>query len=350
MTTANEEILNNQVRHSIAIERFKDGTLRKMISLLNKAEDDLVEKIAGRLARIEKRGFDLGKDTTKRLNKLLSEVKEQREALYIVLRDELKIELDDFAIEEALFQVKMTEAAVKVELNRTTAARLKAITVSQPFRGRILRDWAGNLARNDVRRIQDAIKVGVVEGQTTDQIIRAVTGTKAQRYKNGILEISRREASAVVRTAVAHVNNRAREEVWQANKDIVKGVQWVSTLDGRTSAICRARDNEVYPVSSGPRPPSHFNCRSIVVAYFGKVQGQRASAIGPVPASVSYGDWLRAQPTAVQNEVLGKTKAQLFRKGGLKIDRFVDKTGKELTLAELRTNNKEIYDKVIPAE
>jgi len=57
--------------------------------------------------------------------------------------------------------------------------------------------------------------------------------------------------------------------------------------------------------------------------------------IGTVPADLTYDDWLRGQPIEFQNEVLGRRKAVLFRKG-LKLDRFVDETGRQLTTEQLR--------------
>tara|TARA_R100000005_G_C5000015_1_gene206816 strand:+ start:3569 stop:4795 length:1227 start_codon:yes stop_codon:yes gene_type:complete len=57
--------------------------------------------------------------------------------------------------------------------------------------------------------------------------------------------------------------------------------------------------------------------------------------IGSVPADLTYDDWLRGQPVEFQNEVLGRRKAVLFRKG-LKLDRFVDSTGRQLTIEQLR--------------
>lgn len=50
----------------------------------------------------------------------------------------------------------------------------------------------------------------------------------------------------------------------------------------------------------------------------------------------SYSDWLKRQPEAVQNDILGATKAQLFRDGKLTLDRFVDSKGRVLTLEELK--------------
>jgi len=57
---------------------------------------------------------------------------------------------------------------------------------------------------------------------------------------------------------------------------------------------------------------------------------------GQVPASQTYAEFLRNQPVQFQNEVMGKTKAALFRKGGLALDKFTNAAGKEYTIADLR--------------
>lgn len=57
--------------------------------------------------------------------------------------------------------------------------------------------------------------------------------------------------------------------------------------------------------------------------------------VGQVPADVDYDTWLRRQPAAFQDDVLGPGRAAAFRKG-LKLDKFVDRAGNELTLDELK--------------
>jgi len=57
--------------------------------------------------------------------------------------------------------------------------------------------------------------------------------------------------------------------------------------------------------------------------------------IGRVPAKTNHDSWLRTQKSGFQNDVLGKAKADIFR-GGVKLDKFVDKRGAELTLPQLR--------------
>jgi Na+-transporting NADH:ubiquinone oxidoreductase subunit NqrA len=51
---------------------------------------------------------------------------------------------------------------------------------------------------------------------------------------------------------------------------------------------------------------------------------------------VNYDRWLRRQPVAFQNDVLGVAKGKLFRQGGLTLDRFISRAGDELTLEQLR--------------
>lgn len=345
--TPNDKILDGQVLHAISIERYKTGQINKILALLNKAEADLEATILRRLAKIEERGFDIGKDTTARLNVLLAQIRDQRKALYESIGADLSESMISLAHQEADFQATLmnTAIAVDLEMQMPTAQRLRAIVTAQPMRGAILKSWAQTLATDDVKRISDAVKVGIVEGKTTDQIVRAITGTKKLKYSDGVLAISRRDATAVVRTAITHTVNRAREELWEQNADIIEGVQWVSVLDGRTSPACRANDGKIFEVGKGPRPPAHFNCRSITVAYFGPelIIGSRASINGPVPADLKYEDWLKRQPAAIQDDILGKAKGKVFRDGDLSLDRFVDGNGKEYTLDQMRIRDRAAF-------
>lgn len=81
------------------------------------------------------------------------------------------------------------------------------------------------------------------------------------------------------------------------------------------------------------------NCRSTAVGLLPgqtKLYGTRASANGPIDANTTFGGWLKDQPAGVQDEVLGPKRAQLFRSGGLEIDRFTNDRGQWLTLDQLR--------------
>ena len=103
-------------------------------------------------------------------------------------------------------------------------------------------------------------------------------------------------------------------------------VRWVSVLDGKTTAICRARSGKIYDAGSGPRPPAHARCRSIVVPYFeGKGDAEEPT----------YSDWLKKQTPERVRQILGKTKGDMFLHGELSLEDMVTAKGRELTLKEL---------------
>jgi len=75
--------------------------------------------------------------------------------------------------------------------------------------------------------------------------------------------------------------------------------------------------------------------RSIETARARKAYGK--NVIGSVPADTTYPEFLKRQPKAFQEEVLGKQKAQWFREGKLTVDKMVNpRTLKPLTLDEIR--------------
>jgi SPP1 gp7 family putative phage head morphogenesis protein len=348
--TANEEILNANIRHAIWLERYKTGVAKNIIALLNAVDADLRDQLTLRLMKIEERGYDLSAVTTQRILKMIDTLVLMRSDLYTSAQEETRKVLVDFAEYEASFQARIIHEAVDVKIDMPSVSQFKALVVSRPFQGRILREWFTSLRTNDAKRLQDAIKIGIAEGQTTSQIVQRVIGTKAAKYRDGILEKSRHEAYSVVNTAIAHVATQSADELYQANSDIIKGVQWVSVLDSRTTPTCQARDGKVFPIDSGPRPPAHWNCRSRVVPYLGatSVKGQRASMIGPVPSDMTYSEWLKKQPIALQNEALGVKKATLFREGGLTLDRFVDNSGRAYTLDELKQRDNHAWQQAFP--
>jgi SPP1 gp7 family putative phage head morphogenesis protein len=98
----------------------------------------------------------------------------------------------------------------------------------------------------------------VIEGQTTQQIVQRIKGTRALKYADGLLDISRRNLTAIVRTAVAHTQNFARARMMKANEDILKGEQFVAVLDSKTSPICQGLDGKIFDLGKAPVPPLHI--------------------------------------------------------------------------------------------
>lgn len=350
--TANEHLLDAVVRHQVYLQRYSNNVVAKIVALLNRTDADLVNRLIARDPSAIKGSF-----TTKRLQKLLDEIRVINRDAYNKSEISLTAQLTELASYEAALAEREIRAAapIKLEIVKPTAEMLRAAVTARPFQGRLMKDWFVGLEATRYQRMRDGITIGYTEGETIDQMVTRLRGTRALNYRDGILEISRRDADAVVRTAVSHVASSARGELYRSNEPLVKAEAWVSTLDTHTTPICRARDGKIYPVGEGPRPPAHIRCRSAtapVLASWDELgidleeapAGTRASMNGQVAADLSYGDWLGQQHADVVDEVLGKTRSELFRKGDLKVGDFVNDQGHQYTLTELRRRDAAAFE------
>ena len=71
-------------------------------------------------------------------------------------------------------------------------------------------------------------------------------------FQDGALQMSRANAANIAKTAVGHLAATARESFASANNDLIKGKQWLSTLDNRTTPQCRIRDRLKYTLNNKP--------------------------------------------------------------------------------------------------
>lgn len=96
------------------------------------------------------------------------------------------------------------------------------------------------------------------------------------------------------------------------------------------------------------------NCRSTTIPAVkpeydmgAKVQGERpsigADGVEQVNAKTTYGGWLKRQPREFVDEALGVERSRLFRSGKLKLDKFVDPTGRVYTLEQLERMNPLVF-------
>lgn len=217
----------------------------------------------------------------------------------------------------------------------------------------VLNDLLSGWGDNERNRLLRGVQTGFLQGQTTRQIVSGVAGA------GGLADISERNVMTVVRTAVSHVSNTARDEVYSSNNDIVQKYQWVSTLDSRTSTVCKSRDGQKYAIGKGPMPPAHPNCRSTTIPIIeddfldfldeGAVRAARGANGGTqVDASTSYYDFLKQQPAWFQDEALGPVRGKIFRNSGISPEEFrvisVDGFGRPLTLQQMADLDKRVAD------
>ena len=356
MSTANQRLLDDAIHRATLIERFKGGEVRAIMSTLNRdVFPELFLLLSNRLDRISSRGHGISTDRFQTLTDLVQEIGAMLREGATAAQKRLGSDLVDLAGLEAKWQAKALESVLPVvdgaplfTVAVPAKSILREVALGQPMNGRFLRDYFRDWSRGTQQAVVRSVNLGLASGESTDQIVRRVRGTREASYRDGILSAPRRQVEGIVRTAVNHTANAANEATYQANADLVKGARWISTLDVRTCLICAGLDGKVFSVGVGPRPPAHpggCRCRTAAVLKSWKElgikglqdlpEGSRASMDGAVPRGTTFGAWIRDQSTERQNEVLGPRRAALMRAGRYTVDDFADDQGRILTLEEL---------------
>jgi SPP1 gp7 family putative phage head morphogenesis protein len=237
-----------------------------------------------------------------------------------------------------------------------TAAKGATITLPN---GEVLEKAFRGVAVDQAERFSQVVRNGLLTGETTPSIAKRLIGnlqfgeeakTVRQLVAAGgqATAVADNQVMALVRTSINQVANSASQQVYEANQGITKKYRYVATLDSRTSSICAALDGREFEYGKGPMPPQHFNCRSTTVPIIDpdilppSTIAKRASADGPVPVNMNYGQWLAEQSNKVKAEVLGPSKVPYFnrlvKKSGARdaMAKLVRDDGSELTLIELR--------------
>ena len=251
--TANEDIRDAALRHQVHVRRFATQQVNKMLDLLEKADRDVVKQIREGLAKILAAGGDPGDSRTiRRLKALLEEIRRERERVLRAIEQGVLPEMVDFGQIEAEFEVKILDKAIPIaiDLPKVTPRQVKAVVETQPFAGRALGDWWESLREADQQRVLEQIRIGHLEGQSIPQIVRRIAGTRAGRFKDGALSVTRRQAEAIVRTGVNGISNAVRNETWKQMGDAIEGLVWTATLDGRTCFVA----GTMVETPNGPRP------------------------------------------------------------------------------------------------
>lgn len=340
-------LLDSIISHQIWLQRNASHEVKELESFIQQMRDD-----------VRKQVLQFGDDnrTRQNLEKLLRDLEDILDGITTDWQDKLTEDLQALGGYEADWTTKTLTANVDAEFVTPSPEQVWSAAKWNPL---ALSDKPADLfgmmagwGDTEINRLVTGVKMGFVQGKTTRQIVKEVVGP------GGLADISQRNAATVIRTAINHVSTQARETTYKKNSDIVEKYEWVSTLDSRTSTICRSRDGQKYDIGKGPLPPAHPNCRSttapVISSEFDFLdKGAKRAAKGAeggqqVDASTTYYDFLKQQPAWFQDEALGPVRGKIFRNSGISAEEFrtisVDGFGRPLTLNEMAALDKRVAD------
>jgi SPP1 gp7 family putative phage head morphogenesis protein len=289
-----------------------------------------------------------------RLRLLLDQIEEFAESLYADLEEKILDDLEDLANQESDWATSMLSRYFDeiTDISRLDTQLAVFGGVLSLLGGKRLREATETFRRSKVRQNIQAVRDGVTLREPNKEIIQRI---------RSLNPLHKKQAGSLIRTMNNHVSVKTRDLALKENIGLFDGYEWISVLDSRTSIICASRDGVVYPFGDdpiiSPKPPAHFSCRSTITP---KVKPEfedrvktpaRRTATGAkgktkVNQSTTYESWLRRQPKDFVDDVLGRTRGALFRRGKLPISKFVDESGKTLTLDELRKVEPEVFNRV----
>ena len=244
------------------------------------------------------------------------------------------------------------------------------------------REWWNGQDKGLRDRFAREMRMGYSLGESVEELQRRVRGTKENDFKDGIMQTSKREAEALVRTSVQTVSNEAKLASFEEMEGLVKQIQWISVLDSRTTHICMSLDKLTWslpdykPVGHSkdfPGAIAHWGCRSTqipVTASWSELSGKpvkaldnkelqtavdeklrrqgmseekikqakvrsRASMDGQVAENQNYNQWLKTKSPEFVRETLGPSRAALWQSGQLQLKDLTDQSNRTLTVAQL---------------
>ena len=361
-----QRYVDSLLRHQIYALRIGGASTQEALRRIAKVDIEVARRIARLVEGKRPAPFEI----ERLVNRLVGYNKAQLTAALGVLREDwldwAEYSLERHATELAAFGIALRPAA------RDAPRKIVRAALAHRMQGADAASVEEIIQRSTATHSE---AVGAVvrrawqEGETVAQAKRSFD----------VLKI-RRDAwvESAVRTSMLSVSNRAREAQLIENRDIAPRVLWVSTLDHRTSAICQSLDGKTFAQGRGPRPPAHVQCRSVVVPLLAGETTEDAIGVRPSTQAgpsfrykgresqaalqrrlkldrgvrkgrkgddrftrkpiqdATYQEFLRRQPAAFQDFVLGPTRGRLFRSGKIRFDRFFDQRGNRIPVKELQ--------------
>lgn len=242
-------LIESFISHQVWLQRNASHEVNELAPFIQQMRDEVRRQVLL---------FGDDNRTRKNLEKLLRDLEDILDGITTDWQDKLTEDLQTLAGYEAYWTTKTLTANVDAEFVTPAPDQVWSAVKWNPL---ALNDKPADLfgmmagwGDTEVNRLVTGVKMGFVQGKTTRQIVKEVVGA------GGLADISQRNAATVIRTALNHVSTQAREATYKKNSDIVEKYEWVSTLDSRTSTICRSRDGQKYEIGKGPLPPAHPNC------------------------------------------------------------------------------------------
>ena len=403
----NELIQDKMFKFAIKLEQFNQPTQRQIQAMLDTLVDDLRKQLEAAAP-----GDQIPSRKRRRMEALIKQARATIRRQYGAIWPVHQQSLDKLAAvtERGTTQVFNEAFTFEVAEPTLTPQELQALSRDPIVLGQHAQEWWEGQSQARQQAYASQMRVGIAAGETNDELVNRIIGKPTgkrvaarnedgsiKRRRNGkavmisereggVMDMGKREATALVRTSAQTVSNDTMMRTYAENQAILKGVAALVTLDGRTTKICMGRSGAIWdprtgdPLPESTRqegfpgpPPWHWQCRTVLTPVTKSWDELRAEAAaksvadkdgvkrkrpplskerrdkldtvpkvkrqsmdGEVPGGHTYESWLRSKDESFQKAQLGKARFDLWKDGKITIAQLTDFSGRDLTVAELR--------------
>jgi len=270
--SATQKFLDLQLKSTVNLERYSESVKRKVFKILNDTQDEILSEIVKQESRVP-----IAQWRKRRLRNLQKSIDGIVDTNYAKIAKESRKEMEQISMFTGKETVAHLNGVIGAQLANVTLTQegLKAIADNTMVDGQVIGDWwrdqKDDFKKRATRQMADAtqqVQLGMVKGESIKELVGRIRGTA---LAPGIMDMGKRNATALVRTSVMQVANESRMAMYEGNKDLINGYEFVATLDKRTTPICRAYDGKQWIETDGilkpkghkllfRRPPLHWQC------------------------------------------------------------------------------------------
>lgn len=250
--------------HQANLSRLGEAWGQKICDALDASDRELIAHLKDLLNEVKAEYKINTKKSVDQLAYIRSRIEEIRVRAFVRAEKELREEAPTLIDNETKWSKRILSEITGEKASKfadLTPKRIDKVLENGIIQNRPWADWWTYTADADVQRIANVCNAGLVQGITTENIVRLIMGTREGNYEDGMLSTSRASARNLARTICSGIANQAKDEFYRANDDVVLAVEWLDTLDGRTCVHCAGLDRMRWKTDEPhPVPPLHPSC------------------------------------------------------------------------------------------
>jgi len=347
---------NRFISQRLALDKFEDAAIAELLSYYNTAKKGVQADIEKAIKN------NLNNQSKERLQDLLKEI----DGKLLVLTDKMTKSISEAVGEAGEYSYKDTANILswdgKVEgfnYVALSSAQIAALVSEEKIGGKTLDEWLFSALNVESKAIKADIAAAKIRGTGYKKLMSELS----EKYKDIINKPEiKRNLETVVKSYIQTINSKTHRDLYEANKEVVKEVEWSAILENGNTATgkgtcsrCMALDGNTYAsVDKGPSCPLHPRCRCmyVPVSFSWKDLGfdieetnteyrqwyERSSTRRKVDSGYTdkdFSDFWATKPKYWQDNAIGPVRANLVRDGIVKFQDIVDKDGNLILLDEL---------------